>query len=272
MANRKLKIAIFDLTDCEGCEAELTSLGSELVNFSEACDIVNWRLGSDNSHPGPFDLTFIEGTPITEADIETIKQLRANSALIVSLGSCADLGGVQGYLSKKEWEAGIKAVYGKDYKTTSKPPRPLSYYIQVDHRLPGCPVNRKELAQFIASFLIGKKPTVATYPVCLECKANENTCLLLEGQPCLGPITKGGCEAICPKRGLRCWGCFGALEGGNPRALKTFFEKSYGKDRTKQLLRSFFANQDEYRALYPEEFSSENAKKDEKMVKLKVEK
>ena len=75
----------------------------------------------------------------------------------------------------------------------------------------------------------------------------------MSGQPCLGPVTKGGCEAVCPSRGLRCWGCFGALRGGNQAALKNDFEKRFGKERTEQLLGAFYTEQAEYKELYPEE-------------------
>jgi coenzyme F420-reducing hydrogenase gamma subunit len=250
---KKIKIAIFDLTDCEGCELELINLRGKLALISEQTEIANWRFASNNKDQGPFDITFIEGSPITEDDIAGVKRARAISSLIVSLGTCAALGGVQAMLDKKAWQKGLNEVYGKDYKTNSKPPRPLSYYIDVDLNLPGCPVNQNELARFLASVISNKKPTEARYPVCLECKARENECLLLAGEPCLGPVTKGGCEAVCPSRGLRCWGCFGLLSGGNAPALKTNFEKKFGKEETKQILKTFNSNLDDFRALYPEE-------------------
>lgn len=263
---KKLRVAIFDLTDCEGCELELVNLREKIAIFSEQTEIINWRLASSNTNTGPFDVTFVEGTPITEGDIETLKQARAQSKLIVGLGSCAVLGGVQGSLTKEEWEKGLIAVYGKDYKTKSKMPRPISYYIDVDYLLPGCPVNTTELAQVLASLLSNKKPVEARFPVCLECKGKENCCLLLQGEPCLGPVTKGGCEAACPSRGLRCWGCFGALRGGNTKALKNFFDEKYGKERTKQLMKIFYANQDEYKELYASDFGL----KEKKPTKVKV--
>ena len=249
----KLKIAIFDLTDCEGCELEFINLREKIAKFAEQTDIANWRFASSNNDQGPFDITFIEGSPITENDIALAKQARATSRLVVSLGSCADLGGIQSSLSSKDWYKGIKEIYGDSYKTKSKPPKPLSYYIQIDLHLPGCPINQEELTNFLSSMLMLKKPEETRSPVCKECKERENTCLFLEGEPCLGPVTKGGCEAICPSRGLRCWGCFGALHGGNQRAFKILMEKKFGKDKTKSLLKVFFSNQEEFKALYPNE-------------------
>ena len=252
---KKPKIAIFDMTDCEGCELEFINLREKLATIAEQTEIANWRLASHNKNLGPFDVTFIEGSPITESDIEAVKQARAVSRLVVSLGTCADLGGIQANLSKREWEEGLKKVYGKNYKTRSKAPKPLSYYIDVDIHLPGCPINQNELASFLSALISEKKPVEARYPVCLECKAKENDCLLLEGEPCLGPVTKGGCEAICPSGGLRCWGCFGPLDGGNQQALKNIFEEKFGKIKTKELLKTFYVQTKEYRELYPNEES-----------------
>jgi sulfhydrogenase subunit delta len=249
------KIAIFDLTDCEGCELEFINLREKLTSLVEQVDIANWRLGSTNTDPGPFDITFIEGSPITETDIEIVKRARAVSRLVISLGSCADLGGVQAWTGVGARNKGLKLVYGEKYKSSSKAPKPISYYIDVDIHLPGCPINQNELAEVLGVLLAGRKPTEGRYPVCLECKAKENECLLLSGQACLGPVTKGGCEAVCPSKGLRCWGCFGALRGGNTVAMKGILEERFGKERAKQLLGIFYSEQDEYKALYLKEKS-----------------
>jgi len=251
----KLKIAIFDLTDCEGCELEFINLREKLTSIAEQTDIANWRLGSTNNDPGPFDVTFIEGTPITDADIQTVKQARAVSRIIVSLGSCADLGGVQSWTRSAGWQKGVKQVYGEKYKTESRAPKPISYYIDVDVHLPGCPINQDELADFLGALLAGRMPTEARFPVCLECKANENECLLLNGEACLGPVTKGGCGAVCPSKGLRCWGCFGALRGGNTKAMKKMLVEKFGEKRAQQLFAIFYSQQDEYREMYPKEKS-----------------
>lgn len=264
---KKPKVAIFDLTDCEGCELEFIALREKLTKTLGQVEVANWRLASNNTDLGPFDFTFIEGSPISETDIELIKQARAVSRVIITLGSCAEFGGIQASLDPKEWEKGLKEVYGKEYSTTSKAPRPISYYIDVDLHVPGCPINKNNLEDILASLFINKKPTVATFPVCLECKAKENSCLLLEGQACLGPVTTGGCEAVCPSRGLRCWGCYGPLKGGNQKALKKLFEKKFGKERTYQLFKTFFATQNEFKELYLEEKMIDKAKKE---TKLKV--
>ena len=36
--------------------------------------------------------------------------------------------------------------------------------------------------------------------------------MISQGLPCLGPVTRTGCGAICPSMGRDCYGCFGPAE------------------------------------------------------------
>ena len=49
--------------------------------------------------------------------------------------------------------------------------------------------------------------------------AARSACWWPEGTPCLGPVTRAGCGALCPSVGRGCFGCFGPSEGANPRSL-----------------------------------------------------
>jgi len=91
--------------------------------------------------------------------------------------------------------------------------------VKVDYRVYGCPIDKGEFLEVIASLLIGKKPNIPDYPVCVECKLKENECLILNGMWCLGPITRAGCGAICPSNGNSCEGCRGFLPEANIASL-----------------------------------------------------
>jgi sulfhydrogenase subunit delta len=245
MKNQKIKIAIFDLTDCEGCELQFLALREKLAHLGHDFEIDNWRLGTSDAHNGPYDVTFIEGSPIAESDIEIVKQARAVSKTIITLGICADLGGVQASIPETARKKNLASIYGAKYTTTSKAPKPISYYIDVDIHLPGCPVSTVELERLLGCLFAGKKFIPAYYPVCLDCKVAGNACLFLDEGYCLGPVTKGGCGAPCPAAGLRCYGCFGPFAQANFGALKNA-AKHMSDSAIDQSLELFMNKSNEY--------------------------
>lgn len=225
MKNEKLKIGIFDLTDCEGCELQILNLKDRLLKLAEVVDIPIWRLAKSPTEFGPFDISFVEGTPMSADDIKLAKKVREISKTVVALGACAHLGGVPAELDEFKRDTFMKEVYGKNYKSSSKPAKPLSAHIQVDHFIHGCPIDLDEAEKVIVNLLMGKNPVGPSFPVCLECKERENPCLFLKGEPCQGPITEGGCKAVCPSNGLRCWGCQGPVKNANFKAMEKNLEK-----------------------------------------------
>ena len=50
----KPKIAIYDFTDCEGCEVAIISLREKLLEIENRLDIIDWRLAQEKKEEGPF--------------------------------------------------------------------------------------------------------------------------------------------------------------------------------------------------------------------------
>lgn len=221
----KPKVSIYDFTDCEGCQVKLVELKEKLLILEKRIDIVNWRLGQENNKFGPFDISIIEGTPITQHEIDLLKKLRKESKILIGLGSCATLGGIPGIMDKSEREKWYKKIYGEDYKPRGIDALPLSAYVKVDFLIHGCPIEENELVRVIQDLLAGKKPKYQDYSVCFECKQANNPCRLLENKPCLGPIIQGGCGAICIKGGSGCYGCFGLREENEKKNLIKILKK-----------------------------------------------
>ena len=66
---------------------------------------------------------------------------------------------------------------------------------------------------------------IPDYPVCVECKLNENTCMFHLGKVCLGPVTRAGCKAICPTYGQSCEACRGYISDPNQSSMKKVLEE-----------------------------------------------
>ncbi|MCK4919334.1 MAG: oxidoreductase, partial [Candidatus Pacebacteria bacterium] len=54
------------------------------------------------------------------------------------------------------------------------------------------------------------------------------------GKPCFGPVTLGGCGAICPSNGFICEACRGPLEGTSIEKLQEIMK---GKMDKKDLMK-----------------------------------
>jgi len=215
----KPRIAIYDFTDCEGCEVKLLSIKKKLLDLEERFDIVNWRLGQEKFSDGPYDITIIEGTPVTQDEIALLRELRERSGAIVALGACASVAGIPGIMNKDERAKWYKKIYGENYKPKGIDALPLSSYVKVDHMIHGCPIEGDELLRTLEDLLAKKTPKYRGYSVCFDCKKAGNKCRILEEKICFGPITQGGCKAICISGGSPCYGCFGIREEANVEAL-----------------------------------------------------
>jgi coenzyme F420-reducing hydrogenase gamma subunit len=146
----------------------------------------------------------------------------------MNIGACATIGGVNKMKNNFDLNEVKRCVYGKDAEmphlaTTTT--RAVHEVVEVDYKIHGCPINGNEFAYIIRELLLGKKPVIADYPVCVECKAKENICRYEYGEICLGPIIRAGCEAPCPTAGWRCFGCRGMVDNPNVDAAKEVMDK-----------------------------------------------
>ena len=103
---------------------------------------------------------------------------------------------------------------------------PISAHVRVDDEIHGCPVSKEQVLRVLARALLGTTPDLPGHSVCLECKRQGNVCVVVaRGLPCMGPVTKAGCGALCPSLGRDCYGCFGPCDDPNPEALAGQFQE-----------------------------------------------
>jgi len=108
----------------------------------------------------------------------------------------------------------------------------LAQTVDVDYYLPGCPPTPDQIMTAVSAIVENKLPPKGSVisvnkSVCDECRFEksekkikeikriyeidkvEDKCLLEQGIICLGPATRGGCDARCLDANMPCTGCGG---------------------------------------------------------------
>lgn len=220
------KIAVFDFTCCEGCELQILNCEAEMPELVAALDIVEFREAMTERNDR-YDIAFIDGACSTESEITRLKDIRQRSQMVIPIGACACLGGVNCLKNAYSMTELLKSDYGANAKYFNTiPARPVSAVIPVDFFIPGCPIVSKEFIRIVQELLEGRTPYQPNDPVCAECKVAANICVFEKGFTCLGPVTRGGCEATCVTGGAVCWGCRGLIDEPNINAENSILEKA----------------------------------------------
>lgn len=218
-------LGIFSLTCCEGCQFALLKDFEGFEKLTQFFEIKSFELGQEENDNCFFDVALVEGTPESEKELNHLREIRRVSKIVVAIGSCAHLGGIQSERNR------LPHKYIGEEKV-----KKVSDVIKVDLTVPGCPISNQEIVLALLDIYWGKKFRPKDYAVCFECRKNENECLIKNGQPCLGPITRGGCDSVCVNGGESCFGCRGALDQANFDKIREMLVPMIGEEETNNML------------------------------------
>jgi sulfhydrogenase subunit delta len=223
--NGKPKVAFFDFASCEGCQLTVVDTLQLYPDLLDAVQIVQFREAMSEK-TDDYQVAFIEGSCTRPQDEERLKSIREKAQVVIALGACAHLGGVNTLRNWQSQDHVIHYVYGemgKRYNVYA--PRPIEAVIPIDAFIPGCPIDRQEFVRIVKAYVHRRPIRLPDYPVCVECRLKENLCLVKHGVACLGSITRAGCNAICPSNGAGCDGCRGLVSDANIGWLKVAFHE-----------------------------------------------
>jgi len=233
----KPRLAFISFACCEGCALQVLNCEDEILAILGAVDIVDFR-GAMTEKSEEYDIAFVEGSITRESEVKRLKEIRDKAKVVVALGACSCTGGVNMLKNFMPLDQVRKIVYGdKAEWFDTIPTMPADKVVKVDFYIRGCPISKKEFLEVAKSLLAGKKPNIPNYPVCVQCKLAENVCVFDKGMVCLGPVTRAGCDPMCPSHGNKCLGCRGLIDNPNVNA-----EKDVLKDRgltVEDVLREF---------------------------------
>jgi len=225
----KPRVAIFDFACCEGCQLQIVNLEEEILDLIGSVEVVEWREAMSEQST-EYDIAIIEGSITRPEDEERVKTIRERAKVLVALGACATMGGLNKLKNHFDLDEVKRYVYGEAASMphlATAPTKAVDEVVPVDVKVHGCPIDRAEFTYIIRCLLLGKTPVIPDYPVCVECKAKENVCRWEYGEVCLGPIIRAGCGARCPSTNFRCFGCRGYVDNPNVDAAREVMDK-YG--------------------------------------------
>jgi len=221
----KPRIAVHKFASCDGCQLAFLNLGETLLELTALVDIAHFAEAGPVDPEAQVDIAFVEGSITMPEDVERIHRVRANSRFLVTIGACATAGGLQALRNLADGHGWLAAVYAQpDTIAALSTSTPIGSHVKVDFELWGCPVNGRQVLAALRALLDGVAPLDDNEKVCLECKRRQTVCTLVtQGAPCMGPVTRTGCGAICPRFGRDCYACYGPAENINAPALRQRF-------------------------------------------------
>jgi coenzyme F420-reducing hydrogenase gamma subunit len=217
----KPRVAIFDFACCEGCQLQIVNMEEELLDLISLIEPVEWREAMTESSD-EYDIAIVEGSITRQEDELRLRKIRERAAILIALGACATIGGVNriknNYSSMEEvkrivYDEAAHMPHLDTYRTKA-----VHEVVPVDYKVHGCPINSEEFAYIVRCLVMGTEPVIPEHPVCVECRMRENPCRYEYGEICLGPITRAGCGAPCPSGGFFCYGCRGMVDDPNVNA------------------------------------------------------
>ena len=247
---RKPRLAVWKFASCDGCQLVLLDCEDQLLQVADALDIAYFKEATPAPARGTFDLSLVDGSISTPADLQRVREVRKVSKRLVAIGACAIAGGIQSLRNFGEAGSMAAAVYPRPAEIPLLPTSTaIGAHVPVELELPGCPIDQQSLLEVLAAFVAGRRPEVPGYSVCLECKSLANVCVMVaHGTPCLGPVTRAGCGALCPAYERGCYGCFGPMETPNTASLtRALRAAGWAPGEVRRAFRSFNADAADFR-------------------------
>ena len=166
----KVRVATIWLSGCSGCHMSFLDQDERLIDLAQKIQIVFSPIADIKEFPENVDVTLIEGAIANEEQLAMLKNARAKSKVLISLGDCAVTGNVTAL--RNAWRHSdqliIERAYLNNYDLNPQKPdqvpkllvkaRPLHEAVKVDFYIPGCPPSADLINYVLTELLAGRTP------------------------------------------------------------------------------------------------------------------
>jgi len=166
----KPKLATMWLSGCSGCHMSLLDIDEVLIELAKKIQLVYGPLVDIKTFPEDVDITLVEGAVANQEQLEMLKQARARTKILISMGDCAVTGNVTALRNglPQSDQAVLHRAYIETVNANPQIPTdvpkllekvlPLHEVVKVDYFIPGCPPPAGNIAYVLLELLAGRIP------------------------------------------------------------------------------------------------------------------
>jgi NAD-reducing hydrogenase small subunit len=143
-----------------------------LIDLAKLVQLVYSPIVDIKVFPENVDVTLVEGAVANEEQLNMLKQARARTKILISLGDCAVTGNVTAL--RNAWNNSDQAVLGRafvenanvnqqiptDVPKLLKKVHPLHEIVKIDYFIPGCPPSAGVINYVLTELLSGRTPNM----------------------------------------------------------------------------------------------------------------
>jgi hypothetical protein len=106
-------VTIWKFASYDGCQLTVLDCEDELLDLAAALDIRMFLEAGPSELLDHYDISHVDGSITTAHDVERIRDVRARSGLLVTLGACATAGGIQALRNSADVGQFTSIVYAR---------------------------------------------------------------------------------------------------------------------------------------------------------------
>lgn len=161
----KLKLGWFSFSCCEDNTIVFTEMLND--NWEKWKDLVEFkhaRVLQSHNVLEDIDVAFVEGAIANKKNREELIQIRANSKKVVAIGSCACTAIPAGHRNQFDADTKASMQYLLDRYGYENEVLPISSVVQIDDKVPGCPIAEPAFIKVLEKYLVEFKIIPAPPP------------------------------------------------------------------------------------------------------------